>query len=147
MGVMANRTQAAETKKDRLLTYRAVIVLGIALRHLELTAAGQEPPKDPLAVMDVHALAAFPLYLLTGTRKSELIGGRKKDRGAGKYLVDSPALGRGGSGEGSRGSEGGQGQASHSQCLGDFAGGNAGKAWVYRGFILGDGPSSRWNRL
>lgn len=100
MGVMANRTQAAETKKDRLLTYRAVTVLGIALRHLELTAAGQEPPKDPLAVMDVHALAAFPLYLLTSTRKSELIGGRKKDRGAGKYLVDSPALGRGGSDEG-----------------------------------------------
>jgi len=92
MNPAKGHTRAAETKKDRHLSDRELIVLGAALRHLEPTPEGQERDEEALAPLDIHALAAFRLYLLTGMRKSELIGDRKKDKETRKYIVESPAL-------------------------------------------------------
>jgi len=86
------QARAAETKKDRHLSDRELIALGAALRHLEPTPEGQERDEEALDPLDVHALAAFRLYLLTGMRKSELIGDKKKDKETGEYIVESPAL-------------------------------------------------------
>ena len=86
------QARAAETKKDRHLSDRELIALGVALRHLEPTPEGQERDEEALAPVDVHALAAFRLYLLTGMRKSELIGYRKWDKEAKVWIVESPAL-------------------------------------------------------
>ncbi len=72
--------RAPERKKDRHLSDRELIVLGQALK-----AMGQMPDeskrdakKDPL-LEDAHALAALRLLLLTGMRKSELIGDASRD--------------------------------------------------------------------
>jgi len=86
------QVRAAETKKDRHLSDRELIALGAALRHLEPTPGGQERSEDALPALDVHALAAFRLYLLTGLRKSELIGDRKRDKETGAVIEESPAL-------------------------------------------------------
>jgi len=86
------QVRAPETKKDRHLSDRELIALGAALRHLEPTPKGQERPEDALPALDVHALAAFRLYLLTGLRKSELIGDRKRDKETGAVVEESPAL-------------------------------------------------------
>jgi integrase len=86
------QARAPETKKDRHLSDKELLALGAALRHLEPTPKGEERPEDALPSLDVHALAAFRLYLLTGMRKSELIGERKKDKKTGAYIVESPAL-------------------------------------------------------
>lgn len=86
------QARAAETKKDRHLSDRELIALGAALRHLEPPPNGKERPADALPAVDVHALAAFRLYLLTGLRKSELIGYRKRDKETGAVVEESPAL-------------------------------------------------------
>jgi integrase len=86
------QARAAETKKDRHLSDRELIALGAALRHLEPTPEGQERDEEGLDPVDIHALAAIRLYLLTGMRKSELIGDKKKDKETGGYIVESPAL-------------------------------------------------------
>lgn len=86
------QARAAETKKDRHLSDRELIALGAALRHLEPMPNGQERPEDALPELDVHALAAIRLYLLTGMRKSELIGDRKRDKETKAWIEESPAL-------------------------------------------------------
>jgi integrase len=86
------QARAAETKKDRHLSDRELIALGATLRHLGPTPKGQERPEDALLELDIHALAAFRLYLLTGLRKSELVGYRKWDKEAKVWIVESPAL-------------------------------------------------------
>jgi integrase len=86
------QARAAETKKDRHLSDRELIALGAALRHLEPTSKGQERPEDALPELDVHALAAIRLYLLTDMRKSELIGDRKRDKETKAWIEESPAL-------------------------------------------------------
>jgi integrase len=73
------QARAPETKKDRHLSDRELLALGAALRHLEPTPEGEERPEDSLPAEDVHALAALRLILLTGCRKSELIGDKVRE--------------------------------------------------------------------
>lgn len=86
------QARAPETKKDRHLSDRELIAVGAALRHLHPTPAGEERPKDALPVEDAHALAALRLFLLTGMRKSELIGDRKRDKETRAIIERIPAL-------------------------------------------------------
>ena len=87
------QARAPETKRERHLSDRELIALGAALRHLEPTPKGQKRPEDALpALDDVHALAAFRLYLLTGMRKSELIGDRRRDKETKAIIEEIPAL-------------------------------------------------------
>jgi integrase len=73
------QARAPETKKDRHLSDRELLALGAALRHLEPTPEGEGRPEDSLPAEDVHALAALRLFLLTGMRKSELIGDKARE--------------------------------------------------------------------
>ncbi len=73
------QARAPETKKDRHLSDRELVALGLALRHLDPTAEGQERPKEALPAEGPHTLAAFRLALLTGMRKSEIIGDKKRE--------------------------------------------------------------------
>ncbi len=66
------QARAPETKKDRHLSDRELIALGAALRHLD--PAKKDRPAGALPTEDRHALAAIRLALLTGMRKSEIIG-------------------------------------------------------------------------
>jgi len=86
------QARAPESKKDRHLSDRELIALGAALRHLEPTRAGQDRPGDALPPENLYALAALRLYLLTGMRKSELIGDRKRDKVTRAVIVKTPAL-------------------------------------------------------
>jgi len=87
------QARAPETKRERHLSDRELLALGAALRHLEPTPKGKARPADALpAIDDVHALAAFRLYLLTGMRKSELIGDRRRDKETKAIIEDIPAL-------------------------------------------------------
>jgi integrase len=86
------QARAPEKKKERHLSDRELTALGATLRHLEPTPGGQERPKDALDPEDFHALAALRLYLLTGMRKSELIGDRKRDKVTRAIIEDIPAL-------------------------------------------------------
>ena len=86
------QARAPETKKDRHLSDRELLALGAAFRHLEPTPDSQERDPEALDPVDVHALAALRLALLTGMRKSELIGNRKHDKDTGKVIEVIPAL-------------------------------------------------------
>lgn len=86
------QARAPETKKDRHLSDKELIALGAAFRHLEPTPDSQERDPEALDPVDVHALAALRLALLTGMRKSELIGNRKHDKDTGKVIEVIPAL-------------------------------------------------------
>jgi integrase len=86
------QARAPEKKKDRHLSDRELIALGAALRHLEPTPEGQERPVNALDPEDTYALAALRLYLLTGMRKSELIGDRKRDKVTRAVIEEIPAL-------------------------------------------------------
>jgi integrase len=68
------QSRAPETKKHRHLSDKELVALGAALRHLEPTHESEV--RDPTAMPseDPHALAALRLALLTGMRKSEIIG-------------------------------------------------------------------------
>lgn len=66
--------RAEERKKDRHLSDRELMALGVALRVLEPAPQGVERPKDAIPAEDPQALTAVRLLLLTGLRKSELIG-------------------------------------------------------------------------
>jgi integrase len=68
------QARAPETKKERHLSDKELIVLGATLRHLEPTPVGKVRAEDALPAEDRHALAALRLALLTGMRKSEIIG-------------------------------------------------------------------------
>lgn len=86
------QARAPETKKSRHLSDRELIALGAALRHLEPTPKGEERPEGALPSEDVFALAALRLYLLTGMRKSELIGDRERDKKTKAIVEKVPAL-------------------------------------------------------
>ncbi|GLH67308.1 tyrosine-type recombinase/integrase [Geothrix edaphica] len=86
------QARAPEVKKDRHMSDRELLALGETMRHLEPTPAGEERPVDALPSEDCHALAAFRLYLLTGMRKSELIGDRKRDKETRAIIEKVPAL-------------------------------------------------------
>jgi len=73
------QVRAPETKKDRHLSDMELLALGATLRHLEPTPEGQERPEDALPAEDPHALAAIRLALLTGMRKSEIIGDKARE--------------------------------------------------------------------
>ena len=64
-----------EEKRDRHLSDRELIALGVALRHLSPTRKVRS--EMDLPAEDRHALAAIKLALLTGMRKSEIIGDSK----------------------------------------------------------------------
>ena len=66
------QARAPETKKDRHLSDKELIALGATLRHLDPT--NKKRPADAIPAEDPHALAALRLALLTGMRKSEIIG-------------------------------------------------------------------------
>lgn len=86
------QARAPETKKDRHLSDKELLALGAALRHLEPTPEGEERPEEALPAEDAHALAALRLFLLTGMRKSELIGDRKRDKETRGIIERIPAL-------------------------------------------------------
>jgi integrase len=86
------QARAPETKKARHLSDRELIALGAALRHLDPTPEGEDRPEGALPPEDIHALAALRLYLLTGMRKSELIGDRKRDKKTRAIIEKVPAL-------------------------------------------------------
>jgi integrase len=86
------QARAPETKKDRHLSDKELLALGAALRHLEPTPEGEERPEEALPAEDRHALAALRLFLLTGMRKSELIGDRKRDKETRTIIERIPAL-------------------------------------------------------
>jgi integrase len=71
------QARAPETKKDRHLSDREIVALGAALRHLDPTT--QERGADALPAEDRYALAVFRLALLTGMRKGEMVGDKKRD--------------------------------------------------------------------
>ena len=73
------QARAPETKKDRHLSDRELLAVGAALRHLEPTPAGQDRATDALPAEESHALAALRLSLLTGMRKSEIIGDGRRE--------------------------------------------------------------------
>jgi integrase len=66
------QARAPEIKKDRHLSDKELLALGATLRHLDPT--NKKRPADALPAEDRHALAALRLALLTGMRKSEIIG-------------------------------------------------------------------------
>ncbi|WP_005035521.1 tyrosine-type recombinase/integrase [Holophaga foetida] len=68
------QARSPETKKDRHLSDKELVALGAALRHLEPAGNGEERPLMVMPPEDQYALAAIRLALLTGMRKSELIG-------------------------------------------------------------------------
>ena len=86
------QARAPETKKKRFLSDRELLAVGAALRHLEPTPEDGERPEDALPAEEVHALAALRLFLLTGMRKSELIGDRKRDKETRAIIERIPAL-------------------------------------------------------
>lgn len=86
------QARAPETKKDRHLSDRELLAVGAALRHLDPTPEGEDRPEDALPAEDVHGLAALRLFLLTGMRKSELIGDRKRDKETRAIIERIPAL-------------------------------------------------------
>jgi integrase len=86
------QARAPETKKDRHLSDRELIALGAALRHLEPTPEDEARSEDALPSENIHALAALRLYLLTGMRKSELIGDRERDKETRAIIEKVPAL-------------------------------------------------------
>jgi integrase len=71
------QARAAETKKDRHLSDKELLALGAALRHLEPTEG--ERPADALEAEESHGLGALRLSLLTGMRKSEIIGDARRE--------------------------------------------------------------------
>ena len=73
------QTRAPETKKDRHLSDKELLSLGDALRHLDPTPEGEDRPLDALPEENLYALAAVRLALLTGLRKSEIIGDKKRE--------------------------------------------------------------------
>jgi integrase len=68
------QARASETKKDRHLSDRELLAFGETMRHLAPTPEGEERPADALPAEETHPLAALRLSLLTGMRKSEIIG-------------------------------------------------------------------------
>jgi integrase len=72
--------RAPERKKDRFLSEQELVALGRAWKAMEpmKEESQRDAIKDP-AVEDLHALAAVRLLLLTGMRKSELIGDLSRD--------------------------------------------------------------------
>ena len=99
MNPAQGQARAPETKKDRHLSDREVIALGVALRHLAPTPAGQKRPADALPEENRYTLAVFTLALLTGMRKGEMVGDKKRqipalrwdavDLEAGRIRLDS----------------------------------------------------------
>lgn len=71
------QVRAEETKKDRHLSDRELLALGMALRQLEPT--DDERPEDAPPAEDRHALAGLRLALLTGMRKSEIFGNTTRE--------------------------------------------------------------------
>lgn len=86
------QVRAPEIKKDRHLSDRELVALGAALRHLEPTPEGMDRPEDALPPENIHALAALRLALLTGMRKSEIIGDRERDKTTHLLIEKIPAL-------------------------------------------------------
>ena len=86
------QARAPETKKDRHLSDKELVAVGAALRHLEPAPEGVERPEDALPAEDTYALAALRLFLLTGMRKSELIGDRKREKATRAIVERIPAL-------------------------------------------------------
>lgn len=72
------QARATETKKDRHLSDRELIALGTALRHLKPTPARQKRDADALPPENQYTLAVFTLALLTGMRKGEMVGDKKR---------------------------------------------------------------------
>jgi integrase len=70
------QTRSLEKKRERFLTDREIIHLGVVLKALDPSSQGSG---YNLGEEDLHALAAIRLYLLTGMRKSELIGDTEND--------------------------------------------------------------------
>jgi integrase len=73
------QARAAETKKDRHLSDKELLALGAALRHLAPEPAGEVRQEGALPAEETHALAALRLSLLTGMRKSEIIGDARRE--------------------------------------------------------------------
>jgi integrase len=86
------QVRAPEIKKDRHLSDRELMALGAALRHLEPTPQGEVRPENALSPENIHALAALRLALLTGMRKSEIIGDRERDKETRAIIEKIPAL-------------------------------------------------------
>lgn len=72
--------RAPERKKERHLSDKELVILGETLRAIEAAGApgAKRGPEDPAPEM-ASALAAVRLILLTGMRKSELIGDDYKE--------------------------------------------------------------------
>ncbi len=72
--------RAPENKKDRHLSDKELAALGATLRTIEAVSRKPESERaaDDPREEDAFALAALKLILLTGMRKSELIGDRSK---------------------------------------------------------------------
>ena len=83
------QARAPENKKDRHLSDKELVALGKAMRRLE-PSAGERI--DSLPSENLYALAALRLALLTGMRKSEIIGQRTKDKTTGQEVEIIPAL-------------------------------------------------------
>lgn len=71
--------RAPERKKDRHLSDIELVVLGTALQAMEPNRPSVTRPKDAPPAEDPYALAAVRLALLTGMRKSEIIGDISRD--------------------------------------------------------------------
>jgi integrase len=86
------QARAPELKKDRHLSDRELLALGATLRHLDPTPEGEERPDGALPPENIHALGALRLALLTGMRKSEIIGDRERDKETHAIIQKIPAL-------------------------------------------------------
>jgi len=73
------QARATETKKDRHLSDRELLALGVALRHLAPTPDGEVRQVEALPAEEPQSLAALRLSLLTGMRKSEIIGDARRE--------------------------------------------------------------------
>jgi integrase len=71
--------RADENKKERYLSDRELVALGEALRALAPTHAGVKRGAHLLESEDPQILLAIRLLLLTGLRKSELIGDKARE--------------------------------------------------------------------
>ena len=68
-----------EQKKDRHLSDKELVAVGATLRHLAPCPPGVLRPEYALPEMDPHALAFFRLALLTGMRRSEILGNKQHE--------------------------------------------------------------------
>jgi integrase len=74
-----------EAKKDRHLSDRELVAVGKALKLLEPSPAGEDRPATLPKPVKLQSLASVRLLLLSGMRKSELIGEKRRNTPALKW--------------------------------------------------------------